>query len=282
MFDVILFPLLLTLFGGVVGVVAAAIGLGGGIFIIPFLILVLAIEPVNAVAVSIYAITGTTISASIGYLRSKKIDFRLAVLYDVFDIPGVFLGVFLTTLIPGSLLVGICGFVIVILSLLMIRNRQTNANSAPESDESDPPILPSANSVAPIISSPFSRNFFTSSRIILASISSFLGGLITGLSGMGGGVTDTTTMILLGIPIHQAVATSEIAMALTNIVAAITHTAVGHVILELAFPLTLGTIIGAQLGCRVSSRLPKKTIQLILGTVALFSGAQLLLTLFIP
>ena len=273
---------MLTLFGGIVGVIAASIGLGGGIFIIPFLILVLDIAPVNAVAVSIYAITGTTISASIGYLRSKKINFRLALLYDVFDIPGVFLGVYLTTLIPGSVLIGICGLIIIVMSLLMIRNRHTSDDPTSDSNGGKPLNLPISNPGPKITSSPFSRNLFSSSRIVLASISSFLGGFITGLAGMGGGVTDTTTMILLGIPTRQAVATSEIAMALTNIVAAISHTVVGNVNLDLALPLTLGTIIGAQFGCRLSSRIPKRTIQLLLGSVALFSGARLLLVLFIP
>jgi hypothetical protein len=47
-------------------------------------------------------------------------------------------------------------------------------------------------------------------------LSSLLSDLVTELAGLYGGITDTTTMMLLGIPAHIAIASSDFAMAHTN------------------------------------------------------------------
>jgi len=114
----------------------------------------------------------------------------------------------------------------------------------------------------------------------LALLSSFMSGLVAGLAGFGGGVTDTTTMILLGVPTHIAVGTSELAMTLTNIAGVIAHGLLKNIDLGYAIPLTIGTIFGAQLGCFVVKRIKERNLKILISSVAFIFGIRMMFFLF--
>ena len=110
-------------------------------------------------------------------------------------------------------------------------------------------------------------------------ISSLLSGLVTGLVGLGGGITDTTTMMLLGIPSHIAVASSEFAMALTNGAGVLAHGFLHNINLGYAIPITIGTIIGAQIGVLLAKRTKQRTLKMLLSVVSLLFSIRLILGL---
>jgi len=272
MIGIPLFFVLLML-GFIVGLPASMCGLGGGFILVPTLILVFNLPPQTAIAISLVAMCGTTISASIGYIKQKRVDYKLALLYDVFDIPGVIVGAYLTTILPKNLLIGICGFFILFLSLLMLRNLRKRTCST-ENEETDM----TGNGWGRKVSDSMNKVFeYKIRRPGLIMVSSLLSGLVTGLAGLGGGITDTTTMMLLGVPAHIAVASSEFAMALTNGAGVITHGFFQNISIEYAIPITIGTIIGAQVGVLLAKRTNQKTLKLILSTVALLFSIRLIL-----
>jgi uncharacterized membrane protein YfcA len=215
----------------------------------------------------------TTISASIGYIKQRRVDYKLAFLYDIFDIPGVIVGAYLTTVLPQNLLIGICGFFILSLSLLMLRDIR-NGTCPTEIEQTDTTGNGWGRKVSDSMNKVFEYQIRKPSLII---VSSLLGGLVTGLAGLGGGITDTTTMMLLGIPAHVAVASSEVAMALTNGAGVITHGLFNNISIGYAIPITIGTIIGAQVGVWVAKRTKQKNLKLILALVSLLLSIRLIL-----
>ena len=263
----------LLLLGFTVGVPASMCGLGGGFILVPTLILVFNLAPQTAIAISLVAMCGTTISASIGYIKHKRVDYKLALLYDVFDIPGVIVGAYLTTILPKNLLIGLCGFVILVLSVLMMRNlrKKTCATGNEQIDST-------GNGWGRKVKDSMDYVFdYKIRKPSLIMVSSLLSGLVTGLAGLGGGITDTTTMMLLGVPAHIAVASSEFAMALTNGAGVITHGFFQNISIEYALPITIGTIIGAQIGVLVAKRTKQRTLKMILAAVALFFSVRLII-----
>ena len=271
--SIIMIPLLLLL-GFAVGVPASMVGLGGGIFMVPALILFLGLPAQNAVAISVVAMLGTTFSASIGYMRQRRVDYKISLLYDILDIPGVLAGAYLTKILPQDILVGICGLFVVFISVLLIRSRRSSA---------------SKETCEHVTHNRWKRRCVDSSNQVfeyairrpsLALISSFMGGLVTGLVGLGGGITDTTTMILVGVPPHIAVATSEFAMALTNGAGVVAHGLLQNIPWDYALPLTAGAFIGAQIGVMAAKRVEGKTLTKILSIIALLLGLRLILSLF--
>ena len=263
----------LLLLGFTVGVPASMCGLGGGFILVPTLILVFNLAPQTAIAISLVAMCGTTISASIGYIMHKRVDYKLALLYDVFDIPGVIVGAYLTTILPKNLLIGLCGFVILVLSVLMIRNlRKKMCSTGNEQIDS------SGNGWGRKVTDSMNQVFdYKIRKPSLIMVSSLLSGLVTGLAGLGGGITDTTTMMLLGVPSHIAVASSEFAMALTNGAGVISHGFLQNISIEYALPITIGTIIGAQIGVLLAKRTKQRTLKIILSVVSLLFSIRLIL-----
>jgi len=262
----------LLMLGIIVGLPASMCGLGGGFILVPTLILVFNLSPQNAIAISLVAMCGTTISAALGYIKQKRVDYKLALLYDVFDIPGVIVGAYLTTILPKNLLIGLCGFFILFLSLLMLRNLRTRKTS--KNEESDMTCNGWGRKVSDSMNQVFEYKIRRPSLIV---ISSLLSGLVTGLVGLGGGITDTTTMILLGIPSHIAIASSEFAMALTNGAGVITHGFLQNISIGYAIPITIGTILGAQVGVLLAKRTKQKTLKRILPVVSLLFSIRLIL-----
>jgi len=263
----------LLLLGFAVGVPASMCGLGGGFILVPTLILVFNLAPQTAIAISLVAMCGTTISASIGYIKHKRVDYKLALLYDVFDIPGVIVGAFLTTILPKNLLIGLCGFVILVLSVLMMRNLRKRTCSTGNEQINTP-----GNGWGRKVTDSMNHVFdYKIRKPSLIMVSSLLSGLVTGLAGLGGGITDTTTMMLLGVPAHIAIASSEFAMALTNGAGVITHGFLQNISIEYALPITIGTIIGAQIGVLVAKRTKQRTLKMILAAVALFFSVRLII-----
>jgi uncharacterized membrane protein YfcA len=271
--NLVIAPLLLIL-GFAVGVPAAMVGVGGGLFIVPALILFFGLPAQNAVAISVVAMLGTAFSASIGYIRQRRVDYKLSLLYDVLDVPGVLAGAYLTTILPQNILAGVCGFFIVFISMLLMRNRKGEI---------------SEENCGPNARSSWKRKCIDSSNQVfeyairkpgLAMISSFAGGLVTGLVGLGGGITDTTTMILVGVPPHIAVATSEFAMALTNGAGVVAHGFLQNILWDYALILTAGTFIGAQIGVKAARKVKGETLTKLLCVMALVLGLRLILSLF--
>ena len=271
----ILEALLVFILGFAVGVPSSMVGLGGGIMIVPSLIFFFQIPAQNAIAVSLVAILGTTVSSTIGYIRRKQVDYKLGLLYDILDIPGIVIGAYITTFLPENVLAGICGGFILLITIILIRSKRKPEAPISIPGESETKewnrirIDHKGRAVAYALKNP-----------LLALGSSFVGGMVTGLAGLGGGITDVSSMILLGIPTHIAVASSEFAMAITNGVGVITHGLLNNLLIEYAIPITMGTIIGAQLGCALAGRVKGKTIRNILSILAIFSALRLLYYFF--
>jgi uncharacterized membrane protein YfcA len=265
--------ILLFVLGFSIGLPAAMAGLGGGFLIMPILIFVFGLPAQSAVAVSLAAMCGTTISSSLVYIKQKRVDFFLALVYDVFDVPGVIIGAYLASLITSDLLTGLVGVFIITLSItLMFR----------KNNDSVKPKIPNTEGfninkgwVRKRVDSDGKIYSYKIKRPFMIFLSSFVGGLVTGFAGLGGGITDTSTMILLGVPSHIAVASSEVAMALTNGAGLLTHGFLDNLLIEYAIPITAGTVIGAQIGAILCKNVKGATIRKILITLALIAGIRL-------
>ena len=269
-----------------IGLLCSMVGLGGGLLIIPASIFILGFSPREAIFLSLFTMTGTTISASIRYMKMKLVKYRLSMLYNIWDLPGVIVGAILTIYFVNNILAGICGCVMLILAILIYRKKSNNENTNPhvenknnpnEEYNEDSPNLKLENSDSTELKSKLGVN-----NIYIASLSSFSGGLITGLVGLGGGTVDTTSMILLGLDTKTAAGTSEFAMATTVFFGVIVHFIIGTYQSSWLWPIfmVIGAIIGAQFGPYLGSRFKSNVLRKILAVLAFYTGILMLLIMF--
>jgi len=273
---------ILGLFLGIgIGTVASIVGLGGGILIIPASIFLLGFDPKSAIVVSLFAMTGLTISASISYMRQKMVNYRLAMLYNIWDIPGVILGGMITLYIAGNILAGICGSIIVFMAILLYR-KKADPHGHGEKTKTREEEMSKLEMKKGLLKTKEVKSKLDVDNPYLASLSSFSGGLITGLAGLGGGTADTTSMILLGMEPKKAAATSEFAMASTSFIGVFTHLVIGTYTGSLMWPIfiCIGTVTGAQIGAYLSAKMDNTVIRKVLACLAFYTGVLLILLMF--
>jgi len=269
------FVLLVIFIGVAIGTISSIVGLGGGILIIPTCIFILGFDPKSAIVISLFGMTGLTTSASISYMYKRMVNYRLAILYNIWDIPGVIVGGFITVYISGNILAGICGSIILFMAILLFRNKKDPTMCSTDKSE-----VNKVENKIPTKNRKHSK--LEIDNIYLVSLSSFSGGVITGLAGLGGGTADTTSMVLLGMEPKRAAATSEFAMASTSFFGVITHLILGTYTGSLLWPILIciGTVIGAQIGAYLCPKMESTKIRKILACLVFYTGILLVLVMF--
>src|SRR5204862_6653083 len=102
------------------GAMGAVLGLGGGIFLVPFLNLGLKFPLTAAAAISLTTVIATSSSVSAGRAGKQLINMRLGMLLEVATAAGSVLGGVTAQLIAQSVLQKLFGMVAVIVALIML------------------------------------------------------------------------------------------------------------------------------------------------------------------
>jgi uncharacterized membrane protein YfcA len=263
-----MWELVLPFLGFLIGTVAALTGIGGGVFIVPLLTLVYALSPTNAAGTSLTVIVFTALASTLNYSRQRRISYRTGGLLAIVTALGGVLGVYLTTVIAPRILGAFFGFfMIVFVALPMSIDPNSLRLKGSSTLEADKHVAKSDGLL-----------FGSSRRMLFGAILSFLGGIASGLLGIGGGVLLVPILTLIvGMPIHFATATSMFTMTFTSTSEAVQHYLANHTNFEYALLLALGTVIGAQVGAYVSKKTSSKNLRRIFGLVIVVVGIQMIL-----
>jgi|YelNatPaOPRAMG01_1025707.scaffolds.fasta_scaffold00354_19 uncharacterized membrane protein YfcA len=251
--------LILLLLSLVISTVASIVGLGGGVFFVPLLVLGFGVETQKAVSTSLLAMSFTTASATLAYAKQGRINYKVGVLLDLLDVPGAMIGVYLANIVSSRMLAFLFGvFLLAISTQLFRKTRNLEESSMTEKTSMDK---------------------LTVKMVCLALFASFASGVVAGMLGAGGGTVDETIMILgMGMPVKEAAATSVFGMALTNTAAVILHFQAGNIVTpNYAIPIVIGGLCGSQLGPRLSKRLKEEALRKILAAVFILIALRMIL-----
>ncbi len=277
------FAFLAIFFGLGIGTIASMVGLGGGILIIPTCIFIFGFSIKDSIVISLFFMTGTVISASIRYMKLKLINYRLALLYSIWDVPGVIIGGLITLVVTNNILAGLCGSIIMGLSILLFRRKEIEVITQHISKNNESiNALPKNSNDTLKSTTTIKRKKIRVESFVFASFSSFSGGLISGLVGLGGGTVDTTSMILLDLEPKEAAATGEFGNIVSPLSGLIVHLVLGSYTSSWLWPIlmTLGGIVGAQIGVYLTSRVKGNIIQKILACLAFYTGILMIFLMF--
>ncbi len=86
-------------------------------------------------------------------------------------------------------------------------------------------------------------------------------GILSGLSGLGGGFIMVPLLLFLGFAAERAVGTSFMVILIISTSALLAHGKMNHVDYRLGIFLGLGGIIGAQIGSRLMQYIPTATFK---------------------
>ena len=115
--------------------------------------------------------------------------------------------------------------------------------------------------------------------IVPIAIIGLVGGVLSGLFGIGGGLVIVPALILVaGFPIATAAGTSLAALLLpVGLFGALEYYRAGHVEIQAAAVIAVGLLVGAYFGARIGTSLPPEVAQRAFGIFLLVGGARLTL-----
>jgi uncharacterized membrane protein YfcA len=252
---------LLVLFGFLIGIIASLTGVGGGIFIVPILTFFYDFKVSEATATSLTTIIFTAIAATINYSRQKRIFYKTGAILIITTAPGAYLGAWLATIMEEHLLGLIFGFFLILVAIRMIVSTlRTKSQGRSIVTKTDSELIKSGKT------------------IIIGAGLGFFGGIASGLLGIGGGTLIVPIMIvLMGMPIHYATATSMFTMIFTSIAGVTKYYQSSLINFPVALMLAAGTVIGAQVGAYTSKKISGRNLGLIFGIMLIAAGINMIL-----
>jgi uncharacterized membrane protein YfcA len=127
----------LVVLGLVAGIVAAALGLGGGIVFVPVLVVIFGFDQHIAQGTSLAVIFPTAIIATLAHARMGNVRWRLAIPIGLAGIVGAVVGANVALQLNEDLLRRLFGFFLIMLAVRMVWHAwRINGRSEPTPDPS--------------------------------------------------------------------------------------------------------------------------------------------------
>ena len=284
--------------GAVVGVISGVFGIGGGFLTTPFLIF-LGIPPAVAVGTQASQLVASSSTAVVGHWKKRNIDIKMALVLLVGGLFGTVSGIYIFKLLQhlGQVdlaisvlyVVFLCGIGGMMLSesittLIAIRKSKNN-----NFDENSPSNIPDKKSRFENIRDnlPYKINFPDSRlyiSIFLPLSIGLVGGLMVSIMGIGAGFLLVPAMIyFLRMPPLLVAGTSLIQIMITSAIACILHAMTNQTVdLILASILIGGSVIGAQIGVRLSKYVRGAFARFMLAAIIMIVGLKLGSELLLP
>lgn len=231
------------------GALGSALGMAGGIFVVPILTLFAGATFPVAVAVSLISVIACSCASAAPFLAAGLTNLRLAVVLEVATALGALVGILMIGAFPARILSGIFAGVLVVSALQMLLGRRA----------SDPLPTDRADQRLRLASSYTDRGAtvdYRVSRVPLGLSFMFGAGLLSALVGIGSGVLKIPAMdAAMRLPLKVSSATANLTIGVTACGTAAAYLLAGTVDLALTTPVVLGSLAGAVIGARILVRM---------------------------
>ncbi|MBH0231025.1 sulfite exporter TauE/SafE family protein [Halobacillus yeomjeoni] len=259
----------LFLIGLLTAWIGSIAGLGGGVILVPALLFLSDhfesfnwVNPQSIVGISLVVMIFTGMSSAISYIKHKRVDKKIGMLFLIGSIPGGIFGSWLNQFFKTDSFSLIFGVVMIAVSLLFFIPRKPIS------------IFQHGMKREKVVNG---KSYTYQMPLVIGLILSFVVGLLSGLLGIGGGSLMVPAMILLfQIPAHIATATSMFMIFFASISSSATHVLLGHV--EWAYTLYFipGAYIGGMLGARMNRRMNGQAVEWFLRILLILIGIRLI------
>jgi len=268
---------LLLFFGVFIGLLGSALGVGGGIFMVPFLVLALKLPIHQAVAASLVAIVATSSAVAAVNVERGLANIRLGITLEVTTALGSIAGALIASRIPGGAVQLLFALMLFPVSVLMfLKGRGSLKRAAGR--------VPSEAGEASSFDSGFfdpalaAHTHYKVRNMTPASIVSFFAGSLSGLLGIGGGVVQVPVMNLLcGVPMKAAAATSNFIIGVSAAASAYVYFRKGLIPFELTAVIVVGVLFGSFLGIYALYKARAEKLQVIFSALTLLVAVKMLL-----
>src|SRR6266705_3208600 len=235
--------LLLAVAAFLAGLAGSYLGIGGGVFLIPFMTLALGIPIKVAIAVSLIGVIATSSGAASVYVRDHLTNLRLAMFLEVGTTFGAIAGAVVGILVPNVYLFLTFGVVVLYAAASMVRVAETAKDRAYRGGEGERPLVKRLNLSSVYFDQEDQGVYrYRVDRPGAGFGASAAAGVFSGLLGVGGGFIKVPAMnVLMHVPMTAAAS-------------AFIYYSQGLVDPSLAAMVIIGVFTGTNLGTRLLVR----------------------------
>lgn len=267
----ITFTALIFIFSILAGVLGALTGLGGGIVIIPVLVLLFHINIHLAMGASLISVIATSSGTAAAYIREGYTNLRIGMFLEIAAVMGAFCGALTIAFVSKTFLAILFSLVMFYSAYLTIKRKEdleTYQTSHPWAVklklDGDYPT-------------PQGRQNYHVQQVPFALFIMGIAGLLSGMLGIGSGALKVLAMDqALRLPYKVATTTSNFMIGITAAVSAGVYLAHGYIHPILAFPVMLGVLIGSYSGAKVLTKMHTQWLRIIFSLAICFIGVQML------
>jgi uncharacterized membrane protein YfcA len=258
--------------GLLAGVMGALLGIGGGVFLVPFLVLGAGVPFKAAAAVSLMAViaTSSSVAAAVSGGGRHLINLRLGMVLEVATAAGGLLGGVTAHLLSASILQVLFGILALGVGVAVFRKaREQEPRVDCDGDigrlggryQDDRGLLVC----------------YRVRRLPTALAASFIAGNISTLLGVGGGIIKVPVLSTwCGVPMRAAAATSAFMIGVTATSGAIIYYGHGDLIPSLAAAAIVGTQVGSATGFKLGQRLRAERLRWLLALLLILVALMML------
>lgn len=251
--DQILLDQGIVILSAAAGLLGSMIGLGGGLIVVPILVLT-GLTPQVAVAGGLATTLANSTASSVVYAQQKRIMYRTAITLGATAIPGAVLGSILVKEAEPGIFTILLASALFLASFYIFASRKMKSGKAKKR---------------------YRKAVFIPS--------SFFAGVVSAFFGIGGGLVFVPILLMvLGIGMMHAAPASTFAILMTSIVGLAAHTILGHVDIILTLLLSAGALIGGAAGARLSLIVGEKYLRILAAVTTGGAATRLMLDSIMP
>ena len=269
--SVLEFSLLIWAGSVAAGFLGALTGLGGGVVLVPLLVLGFGVDLRYAIGASLVSVIATSSGAAAAYVKEGYSNIRIGMFLEIATTFGALAGAFLAVLVAPSAIAVIFGVVLMLSAYLSSRPR-------PERDPmaaADP--LAARLRLDGSYPTPQGPQSYHVHRVPLGFGLMFIAGVLSGLLGIGSGAMKVLAMDqAMGVPFKVSTTTSNFMIGVTAAASAGVYLSRGYIDPGLAMPVMLGVLLGSLLGARVLPGMETKSLRRLFIAVILVLAVQMI------
>lgn len=245
----------LVLIGVAAGIVGGGLGVGGGIILVPLLV-IMGFDQHRAHATSLAAIILIAIAGAFRFGLDGEIALGLGITVGIGGVLGSVIGASVMHRISPRSLTVVFAFVLLLAAIRMI----SGADPLPGSAE-----------------------FGDIAQVAIALGIGVVAGFFAGLAGIGGGVVIVpASVLLLGLAQHEAQGTSLVAIIFTATAGTVVNLRNKRVRLRDGLVVGAGGVLGALLGSQLALGIEGRTLSILFGFLVLFVSLRTLFRIWRP
>ncbi len=261
------------LFGTIVGFSLGLTGGGGSIFAVPLLVYGLSVGPREAVGISLASVGMTSLVGAVERWRAKQVEVRTGLLFAVAGMLGAPIGSWLAGQISETVLLMLFAGLMLVVAVRMWLKSPDKSAACDDGDANGPMCR----------HDPAGNLMLTSRCAILLSLVGLATGVFSGLFGVGGGFVIVPALVLIsGMSIHRAVATSLLVITLIGVSGVSAHVLAGRTIpWDITALFVAGGVAGLFLGNLAGRRVAGPTLQKVFAAAIVTVAAFIIVRNFV-